>query len=179
MSDLVQQFIQLRFNPALLKREFMRLKQRRLPEPLSTLPPDSVGQLAPSLLFRLWDAAGLNRLISSQKQASMNEQTAPLEFEVFSASSSFSAKSDETVGTLKDDTFYPSTSPKNVMVSNSYAAWHPITSVVMTSPSDCQSVGQGSFHPSFCPSEPTVQVSDCLLESGHSETERNVDCSYV
>ncbi|CAH7676396.1 expressed protein, partial [Phakopsora pachyrhizi] len=81
MSDLVQQFIQLGFNPALVKREFMRLEQCRLPEPLSTLPPDSVGQLAPSLLFRLWDAAGLNRLISSQKQAFMNEQTAPSEFE--------------------------------------------------------------------------------------------------
>ncbi|CAH7685510.1 hypothetical protein PPACK8108_LOCUS20048, partial [Phakopsora pachyrhizi] len=63
MSDLVQQFIQLRFNPALVKRDFMR-------------------QLAPSQLFRLWDAAGLNRLISSQKQASMIKQTAPLEFEV-------------------------------------------------------------------------------------------------
>ncbi|CAH7689499.1 hypothetical protein PPACK8108_LOCUS24586, partial [Phakopsora pachyrhizi] len=28
MSDLVQQFIQLGFNPALVKREFMRLEQR-------------------------------------------------------------------------------------------------------------------------------------------------------
>ncbi|CAH7668339.1 hypothetical protein PPACK8108_LOCUS2837 [Phakopsora pachyrhizi] len=43
----------------------------------------------------------------------------------------------------------------------------------MASPSDCQSAGQGSFHPSFYPSEPTVQGSDCLLESGHSETWRN------
>ncbi|CAH7672215.1 hypothetical protein PPACK8108_LOCUS7026 [Phakopsora pachyrhizi] len=42
---------------------------------------------------------------------------------VFSACSSFSAKRDETIGTLNDDTFYHGTSPHHVIVSNSYVAW--------------------------------------------------------
>ncbi|POW21451.1 hypothetical protein PSHT_02374 [Puccinia striiformis] len=136
----------------LVTHELKRLEHRRLPEDLISSSHHGAGVLAPSLIFRLWDASGLNRLVNSQKQTALRGRFAPSEFEVFSASSNFSVESDTTEGTVLG--ISPPCSPGLPM---------------NMSPHD------DVFYQSFSTPTPTVHGSDCSSESGRSELRSLMD----
>ncbi|OAV90163.1 hypothetical protein PTTG_09111 [Puccinia triticina 1-1 BBBD Race 1] len=166
IPEMVHQFTTIGFAHSLVAREVQRLEHRRLPQDLVSSSHRGPGILAPSLILRLWDAAGLNRLVASQRQTLLRNLTTPSEFEVYSASSSFSVDSDATEGTVLGDHTPPSSPPRP---STSASLPPPVPSVVMASPSEHESAYDDAFYQSFAPPAPTVHGSDCSSDSGLSE----------
>ncbi|KNF04912.1 hypothetical protein, variant [Puccinia striiformis f. sp. tritici PST-78] len=182
-SELFHQFTGVGFDQSLVTHELKRLEHRRLPEDIISSSHYGAGILAPSLLFRLWDAAGLNRLVSSQRQSALRTgRFAPAEFEVFSASSSYSVDTDTTEGTVLGET--PPASPFRVRASTSNSLPPPAPSVIMASPSEHESAYDDVFYQSFSSPPSTVNGSDCSSEesgrfSPQTPTVRGSDCSSL
>ncbi|KAA1074884.1 hypothetical protein PGT21_024012 [Puccinia graminis f. sp. tritici] len=170
ISDLVQQFSNIGFSQDLVARELQRLEHRRLPEDLLVSSHRGAGVLAPNLIFRLWDAAGLNRLVASQRHTLLRNLASPSEFEVFSASSCFSVDTDSSEGTVLGHT--PPSSPLHPSTS---ALPPPVPSVTMASPSEHESAYDDVFYQSFSPPAPTVHGSDCSSDSDRSEPQSHMD----
>ncbi|KAH9455996.1 hypothetical protein MJO28_006005 [Puccinia striiformis f. sp. tritici] len=171
LPELVHQFTGIGFDHSLVTHELKRLEHRRLPEDLISSSHHGAGVLAPSLIFRLWDASGLNRLVNSQKQTALRGRFAPSEFEVFSASSNFSVESDTTEGTVLG--ISPPCSPG--LPSTSSLVHQSAPSVIMASPSEHESAYDDVFYQSFSTPTPTVHGSDCSSESGRSELRSLMD----
>ncbi|POW05081.1 hypothetical protein PSTT_09924 [Puccinia striiformis] len=171
LPELVHQFTGIGFDHSLVTHELKRLEHRRLPEDLISSSHHGAGVLAPSLIFRLWDASGLNRLVNSQKQTALRGRFAPSEFEVFSASSNFSVESDTTEGTVLG--ISPPSSPG--LPSTSSLVHQSAPSVIMASPSEHESAYDDVFYQSFSTPTPTVHGSDCSSESGRSELRSLMD----
>ncbi|KAH9445178.1 hypothetical protein Pst134EA_021359 [Puccinia striiformis f. sp. tritici] len=182
-SELFHQFTGVGFDQSLVTHELKRLEHRRLPEDIISSSHYGAGILAPSLLFRLWDAAGLNRLVSSQRQSALRTgRFAPSEFEVFSASSSYSVDTDTTEGTVLGET--PPASPFRVRASTSNSLPPPAPSVIMASPSEHESAYDDVFYQSFSSPPSTVNGSDCSSEesgrfSPQTPTVRGSNCSSL
>lgn len=198
MPELVQQFTTLGFETTLVTRELKRLEHRRLPQDLLLSSERGAGFLAAHLLFRLWDAAGLNCLVDSQREYTIRlpYQVPPSEFEVsdmksasiklnassvlirrylihhqvYSASSNFSADTDQT-----EDTVLGVTPPPSPPHPSTSTLPPPVPSVIMASPSEHESAYDDVFYQSFAPPAPTVQGSDCSSESGRSEVRSRMD----
>lgn len=170
LPGLVQQFTSLGFDCSLVTRELRRLEHRRLPDDLLSSSRQGAGVLAPSLLFRLWDAAGLNRLVNAQRQSALRNRVAPSEFEVFSASSNFSVDSDISDGTVLGESPSPATSQESLALpTRPFSLPPPVPSVTMASPSEHESAYDEVFYQSFSPPAPTVHGSECSSDSGLSD----------
>jgi len=170
MPELVEQFTTLGFVSTLVTRELKRLEHRRLPQDLLVSSERGAGFLAAHLLFRLWDAAGLNYLLDSQREIRLPYQVPPSEFEVYSASSNFSADTNQT-----EDTILGVTPPPSPPHPSTSTLPPPVPSVIMASPSEHESAYDDVFYQSFSPPAPTVQGSDCSSESGRSEVRSHMD----
>ncbi|KNZ63128.1 hypothetical protein VP01_1184g3 [Puccinia sorghi] len=158
MPELVQQFTTLGFETTLVTRELKRLEHRRLPQDLLLSSERGAGFLAAHLLFRLWDAAGLNCLVDSQREYTIRlpYQVPPSEFET-------------------EDTVLGVTPPPSPPHPSTSTLPPPVPSVIMASPSEHESAYDDVFYQSFAPPAPTVQGSDCSSESGRSEVRSRMD----
>lgn len=176
LSNLAEQFTTLGFDQNLVLRELKRLQHRKPSNDILSSSNDGAGILAPSLLLRLWDAAGLNRLVSAQRQTALRHRVAPSEFEIFSASSNFSIDTDTSEGTVMGDELFPQHRQPALPLRASTSALHvSAPSVVMASPSEHESAYDEVFYQSFCPPAATVQGSDCSSESGRSDLRSHMD----
>ncbi|PLW53148.1 hypothetical protein PCANC_11358 [Puccinia coronata f. sp. avenae] len=167
LPELYQQFTGIGFDANIVSRELKRLEHRRLPEDLVSSSLRGAGFLVPSLLFRLWDAVGLNKMIDAQKRGVLRTQSSG--FEVTSASSTSSTSSIDTdtseATVLRGSPRAPPATPPQPSGSG---LPHATRSVVMGSPSEHESAYDEVFYQNFLPPTPTVQGSDCSSESGLS-----------
>ncbi|MBW0544764.1 hypothetical protein O181_084479 [Austropuccinia psidii MF-1] len=174
-QEIIPQFVNLGFAPNLVQREIKRLEQRRLPDCFqSTSNQSAAGHFVPNLMFRLWDAAGLNRLVNESKKQILHNKVAPSEFEVLSASSCLSLNSDTTQHTIQAASYssQPSQNPLDSAInSNHLTSSIPSPSVDMGPPSEHESAYDEVFRSSFAPPAPTVHESDCSSDSGTSQSE--------
>ncbi|KAG0146700.1 hypothetical protein CROQUDRAFT_44013 [Cronartium quercuum f. sp. fusiforme G11] len=144
LEELAFHFTQLGFHEQTIWSEARRINEHYAfaSGPFAAINPAHKGYLAPQLMFRLWDAAGLNKLAATQQRAITGPQS---EFEVYTASC-FSVESVSSVGTVRARQTVPPTIP----------------SVIMASPSEHESAYDESFYQYLVPpsiSAPTVSGS--------------------
>lgn len=154
LEQLISYFIGIGFNRDLVLKEAHRhdaFLSFSSSGPFSNVNPNHKGYLSPQLMFRLWDAAGLNKLIASQNRA-RNPCTS--ELEVYSASC-FSVDSVSSASTVH-----------GVQHGYSPKVPTPIPSVIMASPSEHESAYDEGFYQHFNQSARTV--TSASSESGQS-----------
>ncbi|EGG10091.1 uncharacterized protein MELLADRAFT_94433 [Melampsora larici-populina 98AG31] len=154
LEQLISYFIGIGFNQDLVVKESHRhdaFLSFSSSGPFSNVNPNHKGYLAPQLMFRLWDAAGLNKLIASQNR---DRTRCTSEIEVYSASC-FSVDSVSSTSTIHGGPH--GYSPKTPT---------PIPSVIMASPSEHESAYDEGFYQHFNQSARTV--TSASSESGRS-----------